>query len=139
MTPCRKDSAALATNLPLLRLEPILRKMAEERNPGRVLFEHQVIDFNEEEDGVIVTVQTPSGDMQRYRAKYVVAADAGKLSTTKLGIKLEGPTALIDFVSIHFKADLSDYCDGQSCESRDIPPRLTMACRPNPDHSLHQS
>lgn len=108
----RKDSAALATNLPLLRLEPILRKLAEVRNPGRVLFDHQVEDFVEEDDHVIVTVQTPGGDIQRYRARYVVAADAGKLSTTKLGTNMEGPTGLVDFVSIHFKADLSDYCDG---------------------------
>ncbi len=34
------------------------------------------------------------------------------MSTKKLGIKMEGLAGIIDFVSTHFKADLSDYWDG---------------------------
>jgi 2,4-dichlorophenol 6-monooxygenase len=109
----RRDSPILSSNIPLLRLEPILRKVAEDRNPGRVLFSHSVTDFTEGDDGVIVTVEQPDGNSIQYRAQYVVCADGGKLSTRKLGINMEGPTGLVDFVSTHFKANLSAYWDGK--------------------------
>jgi 2,4-dichlorophenol 6-monooxygenase len=110
----RRASQSFTSNLPLLRLEPILRQSAEERNPGKILFGHGVEDFEEKEDHVLVTVQQPDGQIVQYRAQYVVAADAGKLSRPKLGINMEGPTKIVDFVSTHFKADLSDYWDGKS-------------------------
>jgi 2,4-dichlorophenol 6-monooxygenase len=94
-------------------LEPLLRKLAENRNPGHILFSHSVTDFSEEGDNVIVTVEQPDGNSIQYRAQYVVCADGGKLSTPKLGINMEGPTGLVDFVSTHFKADLSEYWDGK--------------------------
>jgi 2,4-dichlorophenol 6-monooxygenase len=103
-----------SSNLPLLRLEPILRQIAEKRNPGRVLFNTKVEDFEEIDDRVIVTVQMPDETTIKYRAQYVVACDGGKISTSKLGINMEGMTGILDFVSTHFKADLSDYWDGMS-------------------------
>lgn len=103
-----------ASNLPLLRLEPILRRIAEERNPGRIFFSHAVEDFKEKDDHVLVTVKKPEGQTVQYRAQYVVAADGGKLSTSKLGLNMEGVSGLVDFVSTHFKADLSEYWDGMS-------------------------
>jgi 2,4-dichlorophenol 6-monooxygenase len=109
----RRDSPTLSSNLPLLRLEPILRNIAEQRNPGRVLFNHSITNFTDDGDNVIVTVEQPDGNSLQYRAQYVVCADGGKLSTPKLGIKMEGPTGLVDFVSTHFKADLSEYWDGK--------------------------
>jgi 2,4-dichlorophenol 6-monooxygenase len=109
----RLDSPTLSSNVPLLRLEPILRKLAEDRNPGRVLFSHAVTDFEDDGHKVVVTVQQPNGNTLEYHAQYVVCADGGKLSTPKLGIKMEGPTGLVDFVSTHFKADLSEYWDGK--------------------------
>lgn len=71
-----------------------------------------MVDFEEKEDKVLVTVKNAEGQTIQYRAQYVVAADAGKLSTPKLGINMEGITGLVDFVSTHFKADLSRYWDG---------------------------
>lgn len=62
---------------------------------------------------MLVQVKDPEGNVIQYLAKYVVAADAGKLSTPKLGIQMDGPTGLVDFVSTHFKADLSPYWDGK--------------------------
>jgi 2,4-dichlorophenol 6-monooxygenase len=110
----RRDSPAIPTNLPLIRSEPILRRIAEERNPDRILFSHAVEDFEEKDDRVLVTVNNPDGTTTVYRTQYVIAADGGKLSTPKLDIKMEGPTKIVDIVTTHFKADLSRYWDGQS-------------------------
>jgi 2,4-dichlorophenol 6-monooxygenase len=116
----RHASQSDTTNLPLLRLEPILRQYAEERNPGKVLFNHFVVDFEEKDDHVLVTVKHPNGEDVQYRTQYVYAADGGKLSAQKLGITMEGPKKIVDFVSTHFKADLSDYWDGKSDTSQII-------------------
>lgn len=118
----KRDSPTLSSNLPLLRLEPILRKLAEDRNPGHVLFSHSVTDFSDEGDCVVVTVEQPDGNSVQYRAQYVVCADGGKLSTPKLNINMEGVTGLVDFVSTHFKADLSEYWDDRTLITHFINP-----------------
>jgi 2,4-dichlorophenol 6-monooxygenase len=103
-----------------VRSEPIFRRIAEERNPGRVLFNHTVQDFDDKGDYVLVTVRDDEGKVQDYHAQYVVAADGGKMSTAKLGVKMEGPTGLVDFVSTHFKADLSKYWDGKHLSPKSL-------------------
>jgi 2,4-dichlorophenol 6-monooxygenase len=108
----RLDSPVVSSNLPLLRLEPLLRRVAEARNPGCVRFGHYVTDFEEKDSSVSVTVKQPDEQTVRYHAKYLVAADGGKMSTAKLGIQMQGSTGLSRFVSAHFKADLSEYWDG---------------------------
>lgn len=110
----RRDSPVSASNIPLLRLEPILRSIAEERNPGGIFFSTTVDDFEEVDGSVLVSVSKGDGSVAKYRAQYVVACDGGKMSTQKLGINMEGPAGIIDFVSTHFKADLSDYWDGKT-------------------------
>lgn len=109
----RNHSAELSSNLPLIRSEPVLRKIAEERNPDKVLFSHEVVDFTQREDCVYVTVRDFKGELKDYRAQYLVGADGGKTVGSRIGVKMEGPTQLVDFVSTHFKADLSDYWDGK--------------------------
>ncbi|KAL2060829.1 hypothetical protein VTL71DRAFT_8881 [Oculimacula yallundae] len=118
----RKDSPMPSSNLPLLRLEPILRQFAESRNPGNIHFNHPVTDFVETDEGVLVTVTEPGGAVLHYLADYVVAADAGKLSAPKLGIQMEGPSGLVEFVSTHFKADLSQYWDDRTLIAHFINP-----------------
>ncbi|KEF62583.1 uncharacterized protein A1O9_00556 [Exophiala aquamarina CBS 119918] len=118
----KRDSPVSSSNLPLLRLEPILRGIAEDRNPNGVFFNAKVDDFEEIDDSVIVTVSDAHGSLTRYRAQYVVACDGGKMSTLKLGINMEGPAGIIDFVSTHFKADLSDYWDERTLITHFINP-----------------
>lgn len=103
------------TNLPLSRSEPIWRKVAEDRNPGNIRFSHKVVDFSQNDDHVDVHVQGPDGRTKIYRAQYVVAAEGGKgIVRPKLGIEMEGPTNIVDVVSVHFKADLSKYWDDRT-------------------------
>ena len=85
--------------------------MAEERNPGRVLFSHNVSDFVDNNNHVLVTVQDPDGNEKIYRCQYLVGADGGRFVGPKIGVELEGPRGITDMVSIHFDADLSSYWD----------------------------
>jgi 2,4-dichlorophenol 6-monooxygenase len=106
----RKHSAYSHSNLPLIRLEPLLRSEAERRNPGKILFNHKVIGFHEEIDRVTVEVVNRATNQQStYVADYVIAADGGKTIGPTIGISYEGIRNLADTTSIHFKADLSKY------------------------------
>lgn len=107
----RRDAPLRSANLPLLRLEPIFRKLAEDRNPGKVLFNHQVTDFVDDGNSVLVTVLDPDGKETKYRCQYLVGADGGRFVGPKLGVVMEGPKGIADMVSIHFSADLSEYWD----------------------------
>ncbi|MCJ1302093.1 hypothetical protein MMC08_004894 [Hypocenomyce scalaris] len=49
------------------------------------------------------------GENLQHGAQYIIAADGGRFSTPKFGVKTDGPTGLVDFVSTHFKVDLSGY------------------------------
>jgi 2,4-dichlorophenol 6-monooxygenase len=101
-------SPRLTTNLPQIRLEPLLKRRAEQLAPGRIHFGHEVIDFVETADGVVVTVQEiESGDTYEVVASYVIAADGGRTIGKKLGLEMVGMTDLTRTASIHFSSDLS--------------------------------
>lgn len=107
-----RDSACQSTNYPQLRLEPLLRRHAEQRAPGRVLFHHELIELKLDEDVVVATIHNRDSDETfEVNAQYVIAADGGKTLGPKLGVSMEGPTGLVDMVNIHFEADLSPWCD----------------------------
>ena len=110
----RADSPCDACNYPQLRLEPLLRKHAEERGPGRVLFHHEVLDWEQTAGGVVASVRNVgTGQIHSVKARYVIAADGGKTVGPKLEIPMIGPTNMADFVTTHFSADLSAYWDDQ--------------------------
>lgn len=94
-----------------MRLEPLLRKLAEQRNPSGILFGHGLIGFKDEGDCVKATVQDPSGKEIVYRAKYLVGADGGKIVGPQIGAQMTGITGVADMVSVHISADLSEYWD----------------------------
>ena len=105
-----KDSAVLSANLPLLRLEPVLKDFAERGAPGDVRFGNELLSFEQDADGVTSVVKDlKSGETYQVRSQFLVGADRGRTIGPKLGIELEGPTNLIDMVSTHFTADLSKH------------------------------
>jgi 2,4-dichlorophenol 6-monooxygenase len=106
------DSPVLSSNYPQLRLEPLLRAQAEQRAPGRILFGHEVTDWEQLDGGVVVTIEDrETGEPRTVRARYVIAADGGKTVGPRLGVDMVGPTDMVDMVSTHFTADLSEYWD----------------------------
>jgi 2,4-dichlorophenol 6-monooxygenase len=103
-------SACLSTNLPQIRLEPLLKQRAEELAPGTIRFGHELIDFEQSKDGVVGSVRdVASGEVHTVRATYMLACDGGRTVGAKLGIELEGARDLAKEVSIYMSADLSKW------------------------------
>ena len=97
-------------HLPQFRLEPILREFADQRNPGRVLFSHELLAFTQDADGVTATVRDlDGGEDVEIRCQYLIGADAGRTVGPQLGVSMQGPTGMANFVSVWFSADLSSY------------------------------
>lgn len=97
-------------NVPQMRLDPLLRKHAEIRCPGKVHYGHEVIDLRQHEDHVELDVHATAADTtQTVRARYVIAADGGRVCSKLLNVAMEGPTQLLNMVSMHVTADLSSW------------------------------
>lgn len=104
------DGPVLPVKLPQLRLEPILRRQAEERNPGRVLFSRELIRFTEEGEHVVAEIRDrESGEVTRVRARYVIAADGGRTLGPALGVRMQGVFDMADVTTAYFSADLSQW------------------------------
>jgi 2,4-dichlorophenol 6-monooxygenase len=109
------DSPVTACNYPQLRLEPLLRGCAEERNPGQIRYGHDLLSWEQTSSGVAATVlDRRTGNEFTVDARYVIAADGGKTIGPRLGVEMIGPTNMVDMVSTHFSADLSEYWDDKS-------------------------
>jgi 2,4-dichlorophenol 6-monooxygenase len=103
-------SACRHGNVPQIELEPLLRRHAEERNAGRILFGYELVGFTQTADGVEADIlHRESGETERVTAEYVVGADGGKTVGKQLGVELEGPEPFVETVSVYFRADLSPY------------------------------
>lgn len=97
------------TNIPQVRLEPVLAQIAEERSSGRVLFQHEFVSLEQDDTGVTTVVRDLERDEDiEVRCQYVIAADAGKTVGPAVGIKVVGGRFPLDFVGVWFSADLSE-------------------------------
>ncbi len=109
------DSPVSSCNYPQLRLEPLLRAEAEKRAPGAIRYHHEVLDWDQKHSGLAVRVADHrSGQTFTVGSRYVIAADGGKTIGPRLGVQMVGPTGMVDMVSTHFSADLSDYWDDRT-------------------------
>jgi 2,4-dichlorophenol 6-monooxygenase len=96
------------TNLPQIRLEPILKAGAERLAPGKVRFNAEVVDFEQDADGVTATVLDKTAQESfLVRARYLLACDAGRTIGPRLGVTLDGVRDLFRIVSVYMTADLS--------------------------------
>ncbi len=101
-------SPCATTNLPQIRLEPILKQQAEKRAPGCIRFGHEVVALDQDGRGVTATVRDVASDAEyRVRSRYLLGCDAGRTVGPALGIEMVGPRHLAQEVSIHMTADLS--------------------------------
>jgi len=118
-----------ATNIPQLRLEPILARSARERNPARVLFHHEFVSLTQNADGVeAVVLDRSAGTQFHVRSKYLIAADGGKNSGPSLGVNMIGPTRLWDYAIVYISADFSQYIDDDTSVMRIIMHPTRLAC-----------
>jgi 2,4-dichlorophenol 6-monooxygenase len=104
------------TMLAQIRLEPILRRAAEERPEADIRFDSPVTAVAQDEDGVSITVgHTDDGTVRHIRASYLIGADGGRFIADELGIPMSGESDLVDMVSAHFSADLGDVVPDNGC------------------------
>ena len=89
----RAASAWQQMNLPQIRLEPLLKARAEELSPGRIRFGHELIDLEQDEDGVRALIRdSGSGREYTVRCEYLLGADGGRRIPGRLiGAEYEGP------------------------------------------------
>ncbi len=103
-------SPRASTNLPQIRLEPIMRRHAEQLAPGMVRFGHELVSFEQDDDGVTSVIrERASGAEFAVRSSYLFACDAGRTIGPQLGVEMVGLRDLGNVVSIHLTADLSEW------------------------------
>lgn len=106
LTPCR------AANFPQLRLEPLMYDHAKRHTRAKLNYNHELVDFTQDADGVTATIKDRSDDsLYAVRAKYMIGADGGRKVGKDLGVEMQGIPRVADMMSAHFKADLSPYID----------------------------
>lgn len=97
-------------HLAQIHLEPILRGIAEDRNPGRILFGHALVDFVQDDLGVVARVRDLLKDEETtVRARYLLAADAGKTVGPAIGARMIADARVQTRISVYFSADLSSH------------------------------
>ena len=110
-----RDSPCEGANYPQIRLEPLLRRIAEQRAPGSVLFEHELAEISQDSEHASALIRERStGRAYEVQARYVIGADGGKTVGPACGVQMEGATTNIDMVSVHFSADLSSWVDDET-------------------------
>ncbi|KAM6515592.1 hypothetical protein FSOLCH5_009817 [Fusarium solani] len=108
----QKGSFAPTCIIPQIRLDPILKRRAQELAPNRVLFNYDVLDVVEDEtaDRVRLTVQRrDTGETFHMTSDYVVGTDGGRPMPEKIDAKWNGETDMAEMLSVHIKAPLSVY------------------------------
>ena len=99
-----------STNLPQIRLEPILREQAEKQAPGRVRFSHEVVSLVQDEHGVRTTVRDLDADREYcVRSRFLLACDGGRTIGPALDVEMVGPRDVAQEISIHMTADLTPW------------------------------
>lgn len=112
------------TNLPQIRLDPLLWEHASAACPGRIR-ENQELTAVEQREGGGVTatiLDRVSGVSRTINAKYLIAADGGRTSSELLGVEMDGPREIQKMVSYYVSADLSLWSEPDALLSHFVQP-----------------
>ena len=95
-------------NLPQIRLEPLLKARAEELSPGRIRFGHELIDLEQDGEGVRALIrETASGREYVVDCEYLLGADGGRRIPGLIGVDYEGLGVVTQTATLHVSADFS--------------------------------
>jgi 2,4-dichlorophenol 6-monooxygenase len=125
-----RTSAYRSGNLPQKYLEPLLRRHAERRNPGNVLFSHEVTALEQRDDHVRAVVAGES--TFEVRARYVIGADGGRTVADAVGIAMRGEPPFVKMIGLHFAAGLAPWLQEDSSLIR-------LVVRPNAEGVVVQT
>ncbi len=93
-------------NLPQHYLEPVLRRVLEERAPGALRFGHRLSRFEDRGDHVVLWLDSPDGEVT-FEASYLLACDGGRSTVrTQLGVTVAGKTMPERYMLIDLAVDL---------------------------------
>lgn len=117
----RQDEGALAhtpyplTNIPQPKFEAALERHVHAEPRVNLRRNVSCNSIEDGDAGVVATLEDlTSGDVTTSTYEYVIAADgAGSQIRTALGIAMEGPEVLENFITIHFEADLRHLTDAR--------------------------
>jgi 2,4-dichlorophenol 6-monooxygenase len=97
-------------NLPQIRLEPILKAGAERLSPGGIRFNHELLELEQDRDGVRALVRDNStGDRYAVRCDYLLGADGGRCCAAQVGASYEGLGVVTQTATLHVTADFSHW------------------------------
>jgi 2,4-dichlorophenol 6-monooxygenase len=104
----RAASPRRQLNLPQIRLEPILKAGAERLSPGRVLFNHELLELEQDDEGVRALVcDNGTGEQLFVRCDYLLGADGGRCCAGQIGVRYEGLGVVTETATLHVTADFS--------------------------------
>jgi 2,4-dichlorophenol 6-monooxygenase len=104
----RAASAWRQLNLPQIRLEPILKAGAERLSPGRIRFNHELLELAQDGDGVTALIRDHgSGKSYTVRSDYLLGADGGRRVGGQIGVTYEGLGVVTETATLHVSADFS--------------------------------
>lgn len=87
-------------------LEPVLKRAAERLPSVRVRYCTELLEFTEDDAGVVATVRNSDGGTEQIRATYLVGCDGGASRVRKqLGIQLRGEANLANFRQGLYRCD----------------------------------
>ena len=89
------------TNLPQIRLDRLLWEHAAAACPGRIRAGQELTALRQHDNGVTATITDRDTGIEReVSARYLIAADGGRVSAALLGIAMEGAHAINDCVQL---------------------------------------
>ncbi|KAJ5204583.1 uncharacterized protein N7498_005462 [Penicillium cinerascens] len=111
-SPKKEYSFARGSAIPQDKLEPILESLALERG-AEIRRQQKLINIEQDDEGVTVTVEDSKGQHQTIRGSYLIAAD-GNRSTVRelLQIPRQGRGFMQNLHSVLFHADLAQWTKG---------------------------
>jgi 2,4-dichlorophenol 6-monooxygenase len=97
-------------NLPQIRLEPLLKARAEELSPGRIRFNHELLDLEQDADGVRALIRDNAlGSEYSVRCDYLLGADGGRRVPGLIGVEYQGLGVITQTATLHVSADFSPW------------------------------
>jgi 2-polyprenyl-6-methoxyphenol hydroxylase-like FAD-dependent oxidoreductase len=87
-------------------LEPVLKRVAERIPAITVRYDTELMEFEQDEQGVVATLRSSGGKSEKIRADYLVGCDGGaSLVRKQLGIRLRGEANLARFRQGLYRCD----------------------------------
>jgi 2,4-dichlorophenol 6-monooxygenase len=95
-------------NLPQIRHEPILKAGAERLSPGRIRFNHELLELVQDADSARAVVRdNATGEQYAVRCEYLLGADGGRRCAAEIGVSYQGLGVITQTATMHMSAEFA--------------------------------